>query len=74
MPAAVLKTYAEESGKSMKEVEDAWEEAKKSGDKRFKERNGDYWAWVNVVTQRKLGIDQKKKEKEKADRKKRRGR
>ena len=72
MPNATLKKYAEESGKSIKEVEQAWEDAKRSGDKRFKERDGHYWAYVNIVTQRKLGIDQKKKDKEKADRKARR--
>ena len=34
MPNATLKKYAEESGKSIKEVEQAWEDAKRSGDKR----------------------------------------
>lgn len=56
MPVKALKAYAEESGKSMAEVEKAWAEAKEEADKKFKKKDLHYWAYVNATTRAKLGL------------------
>jgi len=56
MPVKSLKAYAKESGKSMKEVEKAWEEAKAEADKKFKKKDFHYWAYTNKVCREKLGL------------------
>lgn len=74
MPTAQLKQYAKEAGVSVEKAERAWEKAKEQADKSFKinegkARDGHYWAYVNIVTQRKLGIE-KESPKQAKDKKK----
>ena len=64
MPTATMKKYAEQSGKSVEEVEQIWEESKKEADKKFKKRDSHYWAYVNATTKKKLGLDKQKPGKE----------
>lgn len=59
MPVKALKAYAEESGKSMAEVEKAWAEAKHQADGKFKKRDFEYWKYVNATTRMKLGLNKK---------------
>ena len=64
MPNKVLKSYSERSGRSMEEVEAAWEKAKEQADKKFppEERDSDeYWSYVNVTCMMMLGIKTPKK-------------
>ena len=61
MPTTTLKNYAKKSGKPIKQVEEKWEECKKQADKKFKEKDGNYWAYCNVCIQMKLGIYEKPK-------------
>ncbi len=58
MPTETLKNYAKESGKSIEEVEKAWEESKLEANKYFKEGEKDpnYWGYVNMRTKQKLGL------------------
>lgn len=58
MPAAVVISYAKQSGKTVQEVEDIWNAAKKEADEKFKGRPKDdhYWRYVNSVTKAKCGI------------------
>lgn len=68
MPVPALKKWAKESGKTVKQAEKAWDDAKKEADKKFNKdhpKDEHYWAYVTLVTQRKLGITEKKKEEEK---------
>jgi hypothetical protein len=57
MPSKVLKKYAEDSGKTIAEVETIWDEAKKEADVKFKVHDEHYWSYVNSVTRKKLGLD-----------------
>lgn len=71
MPTPALQKWSKESGKSLKECEKAWEDAKKQADKKFDKKDSHYWSYVTIVTERKLQITEKKKtaekEKKKAD-------
>lgn len=71
MPTKVMKKYAEDSGKSLEEVEKIWHETEAEADGRFDKRDEHYWAYVNIVVRRKLGLEKKQKEKEKEIRKNR---
>jgi len=54
MPVEKLKALAEKAGKSLPEVEKAWEEAKEAtGPERD---DGKYWGTVMKITKNKLGI------------------
>lgn len=63
MPTKVLKSYAEQSGKTIEEVEKAWEDCKVSANKHFKEEDPNYYAYVNMCARKKLGIKDKEKKK-----------
>ena len=56
MPSALIKKYAEETGKSVSDVEDVWDSAKSAAEKKFKDQGPRYWAYVNAVTRKRLGI------------------
>lgn len=63
MPNKVLKNYAKESGKSLKEVEEAWEQAKKESSKFHKEQDEQYWGYVNLRTRQIIGLENIKNKK-----------
>lgn len=67
MPTPAIKKYAEQSGKTVEEVEKMWEEAVEQADKKFKGdgKNDRYWAYVNAIVRRRLGLSKKKKNKSK---------
>lgn len=56
MPSALIKKYAEETGKAVSDVEDVWDSAKSAAEKKFKDQGPRYWAYVNAVTRKRLGI------------------
>jgi hypothetical protein len=72
MPVPVLKKYAEESGKTLDEAEEAWDSCKLQADKAFDKGQKDdaYWPYVQICTQRKLGIEKKREAAKKAAKKK----
>ena len=39
MPSALIKKYAEETGKAVSDVEDVWDSAKSAAEKKFKALN-----------------------------------
>ena len=64
MPASVIKSFAKKSGKSEEQVEKIWKKTKDDVEKQFKYKTGAYWAYVNSVVQKKLGISESMKFKE----------
>ena len=58
MPTETINRYAKQSGKTVKEVEEAWEQAKTEGLKYYKdgEKNSNYWGYVNMRTKQKIGL------------------
>lgn len=56
MPVPSLKKFAEESGKSLADAEQAWSEAKDTANKQYKEDDPKYWGTVTKITKNKLGI------------------
>ncbi len=57
MPAAQLKSFAEKSGKSIKELEGYWDEAKKAAARHgFKTEDPSFWAYVSAIVQRRAGL------------------
>lgn len=58
MPSAVVKKYAEETGKSIQDVEAIWDEAKITAKKKFDKRDSHFWAYVNAVTKKRCGISE----------------
>ncbi len=65
MPTQQIKKWAKESGKSVDEVEAAWEKAKTEGDKFHKTRDDQYWGYVNLRTRSIIGLEDKKKHEKK---------
>lgn len=68
VPNSIIIKYAEESGHTVKYVEEIWEEAKKEADAKFEikkdsDRDEHYWAYVNHVTQVRLGLKKNKPKK-----------
>lgn len=63
MPVPYLKKLAEESDKTLAELEQYWEEAKAEADKKFEARNESYWAYVTSVVKRRAGVEKKQGEK-----------
>jgi hypothetical protein len=59
MPTKVLEKYAKQSKKTVKQAEACWEKAKQAADKKFKEKDSQYWAYVNASTKKCLGIKPK---------------
>jgi hypothetical protein len=60
MPNALIKSFAERSGKSVEEVEKIWDGVKKRAKDKFKDENGKFWAYVNRSVQFALGLAHKK--------------
>lgn len=56
MPNAVVKSYAEKTGKSVEHVEKWWNEAEKQAKKKFKKKGPRYWAYVNGIVKRRAGL------------------
>ena len=56
MPSSLLKSFADRSGKSLSEVERLWKETKDELLKDMNDTDPAFWAQVNLITQRKLGI------------------
>lgn len=62
MPSNMVKRYAEQSGKSVEQVEKIWTACKKQAKHVSKTEDEHYWAYVNLCTRTKLGLDKKKKQ------------
>jgi hypothetical protein len=56
MPNAVVKSYAEKTGKSAEHIERWWKEAEKEAKHKFKKKNPRYWAYVNGIVKRRAGL------------------
>lgn len=56
MPSAVVKSFADQAGVSVAKAEGYWDWAKEQADKKFKKKGSSYWAYVNALTQRRLGL------------------
>lgn len=58
MPSATVKRFAEESGKTVEEVEALWSDCKTAASKKFKqgEKDDGYWPYVTACTRNKLGL------------------
>ena len=65
MPVPALQKWSKMTGKSLKECEKAWEDSKKQADKKFKTKDSDYWTYVTITTEKKLGVEKIKKDQEK---------
>lgn len=62
MPNSLIKSYSERSGKSVSEIEKMWDEAKVAAHKKFKNEDSRFWAYVNTVVRKQLGLKSKLKE------------
>jgi hypothetical protein len=56
MPTAVMKSFADQAEVPVSKVEGYWDWAKEQADKKFKKKGPSYWAYVNALTQRRLGL------------------
>lgn len=56
MPNAVVKSYAEKSGKSPEEIEKWWKEAEEESKKKFPKKGPHYWAYVNGIVKKRAKI------------------
>lgn len=58
MPSATVKKFAEDSGKTVEEVEVLWADCKTAANKKFKkgEQDDGYWPYVTACTRNKLGL------------------
>ena len=69
MPTQQIKKWAKESGKSVTEVEAAWEKAKTEGDRIYKDKGGrdndQFWGFVSLRTRAIIGLEDKKKHEKK---------
>jgi hypothetical protein len=57
MPNAVVKSYAEKTGKSPEHIERWWKDAEEEAKKKFKKKNSHYWAYVNGIVKRRAGLN-----------------
>jgi len=62
MPTPVIKKYAERSGKSVKEVDEYWNEAKEQAAKKFKSESSEFWAYVSGIVKRRCGLKESLKD------------
>jgi len=74
MPNAKVKKWAKDAGVSVEKAELAWQQAVTSADiklkaKQFTSKDAHYWAYVDVSTRKKLGLETKTREKEIKDKK-----
>jgi len=58
MPNAVVKSYAEKSGKSAEHIEGYWKDAEEQAKKKFKKKSPRYWAYVNGIVKRRAGLSE----------------
>lgn len=58
MPNAVVKSYAEKTGKSAEHIEGWWKEAEEQAKKKFKKRGPKFWAYVNGIVKRRAGLSE----------------
>ena len=57
MPSAQLKSFAEKSGKSMKDLERYWDEAKVEAKKKYgSKKNKSFWPYVVGIVERRAGL------------------
>lgn len=56
MPNAVVKSYAEKTGKSAEHIEGWWKEAEEQASKKFKKKGPRFWAYVNGIVKRRAGL------------------
>ena len=56
MPVPLLTSFATRSGKPLHEVEKLWKETKEELSKTMKSTEPSFWAQLNLITQRKLGL------------------
>lgn len=62
MPNPLIKSYSERSGISVSEIEKLWDEAKKNAHEKFDKEDSHFWAYVNAVVRKQLGLKSKLKE------------
>ena len=60
MPSPVVKSFVEKSGQSVQTVEKYWDEAKMSAREKFKRKDSHFWAYVNAIVQKRLGLKEVK--------------
>ena len=58
MPNAVVKSYAEKTGKSPEHIEGWWKDAEEEAKKKFKKKSPRYWAYVNGIVKRRAGLSE----------------
>jgi hypothetical protein len=58
MPNAVVKSYAEKTGKSAEHIEGWWKEAEQQAKKKFKKKGPRFWAYVNGIVKRRAGLSE----------------
>jgi len=63
MPNAVVKKYAQETGKSPEHIEKWWKEAEEEALKKFPKKGPRYWAYVNGIVERRGKLVHGKKKK-----------
>ena len=56
MPNPLVKSYASKAKKSVQAVEKIWDEAKVAAEKAIGKKGPRYWAYVNAVTKKRLGL------------------
>lgn len=57
MPANIVKTFAEKTGKSTKEIEKKWNEAKAIASKSYKETDPKYFPVVTTILKKMLKLE-----------------
>jgi hypothetical protein len=60
MPNKLVKSYAEQTGKSVEAVEKIWDETKKEAKSQFKNETPRFYAYVNSVVRKKLKLEESK--------------
>ena len=59
MPAAVLKSFAKKSGKSIEELERFWNEAKKAATEKGLEKDSpQFFAFVTAIVKKRAGLNE----------------
>lgn len=58
MPNAIVKSYAEKSGKSVDHVEAWWDAAKKQAMEKFGKKGPKFWSYVNAIVRRRAGLSE----------------
>ena len=64
MPTAYVKKLAEQTGKTVEEVEAVWADAKSEALKQHPADHPQYWGLVTTITKNKLGIGKGEKSKD----------